>query len=266
MVYSYTQLSQYLSCPRRYRYRYLDGWQERDSRASLLFGRAFEKALSAYFLRQDCSVVLFEEWSQYRDMELEYSSGDSWDRMLQVGFQLLDRFAQEDRVRISRPRKHLQVKFSRPISPTTEFVSYVDAIGEVNGKHSLIDWKTTSSRYPDDTDGLLSLDPQLLCYSWITGEPSVAFVVFVRKRIPEIQYLETTISEQQREEFGLLVKETIRQIESGSFLPHSGIRFPQNGCLSCAYQGLCLAKEQLVDKKLIRRVGGDLAWLDELAS
>jgi len=80
------------------------------------------RGLFLHFLRQDCSVVFFEEWSQYRDMELEYSSGDSWDRMLQVGFQLLDRFAQEDRVRILRPRKHLQVKFSRPISPNTEFV------------------------------------------------------------------------------------------------------------------------------------------------
>ena len=28
MVYSYTQISQYLTCPRRYRHRYLDGWQE----------------------------------------------------------------------------------------------------------------------------------------------------------------------------------------------------------------------------------------------
>ena len=211
-------------------------------------------------------MVFFQEWSRYRDMELEYSSGDSWDRMLQGGFQLLDRFAQEDRVRIRKPRQHLQVKFSRPISSTTEFVAYVDAIGEVNGQRSLIDWKTTSARYPDDTDGLLGLDPQLLCYSWITREPNVAFVVFVRKRMPEIQYLQTTISEQQRAEFGLLVKETIRQIESGSFLPHSGIRFPQNGCLSCAYQGLCLAKEQLIDAKLIRRMGEELAWLDELAS
>ncbi len=27
MNYSYTQISQYLTCPRRYRYRYLDGWK-----------------------------------------------------------------------------------------------------------------------------------------------------------------------------------------------------------------------------------------------
>ena len=30
MTYSYTQISQYLTCPRRYRHRYLDGWKEKD--------------------------------------------------------------------------------------------------------------------------------------------------------------------------------------------------------------------------------------------
>ena len=53
MTYSYTQISQYLSCPRRYRHRYLDGWKEKDTRAAMLFGRAFEQALSAYFHRDD---------------------------------------------------------------------------------------------------------------------------------------------------------------------------------------------------------------------
>jgi hypothetical protein len=44
---------------------------------------------------------------------------------------------------------------------------------------------------------------------------------FVRKRMPEIQYLQATISEEQRQEFGMLVANTIERIESGSFLPHS---------------------------------------------
>ena len=30
------------------------------------------------------------------------------------------------------------------------------------------------------TEGLLSLDPQLVCYSWITGIADVAQIVFVR--------------------------------------------------------------------------------------
>ncbi len=63
MTYSYTQISQYLTCPRRYRHRYLDGWKEKDTRAAMLFGRAFEQALGAYFRREDPGAVLFSEWS-----------------------------------------------------------------------------------------------------------------------------------------------------------------------------------------------------------
>ncbi len=90
-------------------------------------------------------------------------------------------------------------------------------------------------------------------------------VVFVRKRMPEIQYLRTSITEQQRQEFGQLVEESISRIEAGRFLPHAGIRFPQNGCVSCPHLGLCLGRQELVDSKLIRRPGAsDLDWLDQL--
>jgi hypothetical protein len=88
--------------------------------------------------------------------------------------------------------------------------------------------------------------------------------VFVRKRLPEIQYLRSTITEEQRREFGQLVEETVAQIEAGQFLPHSGIRFPQNGCTNCSYMGLCLQNQPLIDHRLIRRPGGDFGWLDEL--
>jgi hypothetical protein len=39
-------------------------------------------------------------------------------------------------------------------------VAYLDAIGEIDGVRCLIDWKTTTSRYPEGPEGLLSLDPQ----------------------------------------------------------------------------------------------------------
>src|SRR5436309_5736209 len=129
MIYSYTQISQYLACPRRYRHRYLDGWKEKDARAAMLFGRGFERALAAYFLRQDAAAALFREWKLYQDQKLEYSHGDTWDRMLEQGIQLLDRFCQDDRVRIRQPRRNLQIKFVRPLSGQNEFVAYIDAIG-----------------------------------------------------------------------------------------------------------------------------------------
>ena len=74
MTYSYTQISQYLTCPRRYRYRYLDGWKEKDTRAAMLFGRAFENALGAFFRHEDSAAALFREWAVYQD---------SWPAVLQ---------------------------------------------------------------------------------------------------------------------------------------------------------------------------------------
>jgi hypothetical protein len=266
VTYSYTQISQYLTCPRRYRHRYLDGWQEKDTRAAMLFGRAFEQALSAYFLQEDAASALFREWSRCQGQSLYYSKGDNWDRMLQEGIQLLDRFCQDDRVRIRQPRRNLQIKFTRPVSKNNEFVAYVDAIGKLDGERCLIEWKTTSSRYSEEPDGLLALDPQLVCYSWMTGISQVAQVVFVRKRLVEIQYLRTTITDEQRREFGQLAEDTIGRIESAHFLPHSGVRFPQNPCSNCPYVGLCLGNQPTIETRLVRRPGAEnLGWLDELA-
>src|SRR5207302_2407495 len=118
-----------------------------------------------------------------------------------------------------------------------DFIAYVDAIGKLDGTPCLLEWKTSSSRYSEQPEGLLALDPQLICYSWITGIADVAQVVFVRRRLVEVQYLRTRITDAQREEFGGLVEDTIRRIESAQSLPHSGIRFPQNPCSTCPYAG-----------------------------
>ena len=264
MIYSYTQISQYLSCPRRYRHRYLDGWRERDTRAAMMFGRAFELALGAYFRREDPGEVLFREWSSFKDQGLHFSGHESWDRMLERGIMLLTRFCQDDRVRVPQPRHNLQVKFTRQIG-RNQFVAYVDGIGRLDGNPCILEWKTSTSCYLNEPTGVLVLDPQLVCYSWMTGISAVAQVVFVRKRLVEIQYLSATISDEQREEFGYLVTDTIARIESANFPPHSGIRFPQNPCSTCPYLGICLGKQDLIDLNLIRRPGAEtIGWLDEL--
>ena len=254
MIFSHTQISQYLRCPRSYRYRYLDGWQEKETRAAMVFGRCFEKALGAYFRRGShrgavqgmgrvsrCSVRIQER----RILGPFGPPGSS--------------FTPE--IRSGRSRSHL----STPKEPASqadpnaagdnEFVAYIDALGELDGSAASLTGKRPTSRYPEEPEGLLALDPQLICYSWISGIPDVALVVFVRKNHPEIQYLRATISEEQRQEYGRLVETTVAQIEAGQFPPHSGIRFPQNGCVSCPHLGLCLNNQRLIDANLIRRAG-----------
>ena len=129
------------------------------------------------------------------------------------------------------------------------------------------DLRTISGREPA---GISALDPQLVCYSWMTGIDEVAQIVFVRKRLVEVQYLRATITEEQRQGIGLdLVEDTVRRIESAQFLPHSGIRFPQNP--GCSYSAPTLGsvpdKPDLVEAALrfgVPGVDGVLVWLDEL--
>jgi hypothetical protein len=114
----------------------------KETRAAMAFGRCFESALGAYFREEDCGAALFKEWSLYRDATLEYKKGETWDRLVHQGVHLLQRFVQDDRVRIPDPRKNLQVKVIRTLTEESEFVAYLDAIGEVDGTRS----KTATAR------------------------------------------------------------------------------------------------------------------------
>jgi hypothetical protein len=106
------------------------------------------------------------------------------------------------------------------LSQGNDFVAYVDAIGDLDGTPCLLEWKTTSARYPEEPAGLLMLDPQLVCYSWITGIAEVAQVVFVRKR---------------------LVEDTVRRIESASSCPTAESASPRTHALPVPTSGCAWA-------------------------
>src|ERR1700719_1701151 len=133
MTFSYTQVSQDLRRPRSYRFRYLDGWREKDSRAALFFGRCFEKAIAAFFDGDDAGAVLFKEWGAYRDVPLEYAHGDDWERLRRQGIGLLEQFVRDNRIRIRQPKQDLQKKIVLSLSSGHEFVAYIDAIGHLDG-------------------------------------------------------------------------------------------------------------------------------------
>jgi hypothetical protein len=80
MTFSHTQIANYLRCPRSYRHRYLDGWREKETRAAMIFGRCFEKALEFYFCDNDCGGT-HREWGAFRDTPFDYKKervGTGW--------------------------------------------------------------------------------------------------------------------------------------------------------------------------------------------
>ena len=218
------------------------------------------------FRREDPGAVLFAEWSACQNQDLHYSNGDSWDRMLQQGIMLLTRFCQDDRIQVRQPRRNLQIKFTRPVADKNDFVAYIDAIGKLDGTRCLLEWKTSFEPLPGRTRrtagsgsaaGLLLLDDWALPKSPRSCSSASAWSRFSTCAPPS-----PTNSARSSATWS---KSTIRRIESAEFLPHSGIRFPQNPCSTCPYRGPLSGKAGNGRCHLVRRPGAEnLGWLDEL--
>ena len=153
MTYSYTQISQYLTCPRRYRHRYLDGWKEKDTRAAMLFGRAFERALRCLLSpgrprsRSVRGVVGMSE-PGFALFERRFLGSHA-----SAGNHALDSVLP----RQSRPSPSASTKSADQVHATdwrqNDFVAYIDAIGKLDGTPCLLEWKTSSCRYPEEPEG-----------------------------------------------------------------------------------------------------------------
>ena len=176
MVYSYTQISQYLRCPRSYRYRYLDGWRKKKTRGLWLLAAVLRMLSELTSGKRTVRGAFQGMGGAIRDAPFE------WEKGADLGSVGASGSPSAAEIRAGRSGSHPQVRsiISRSnffqTLPGSDFVAYIDAIGAVDGMRCLIDWKTTTSRYPEGPEGLLSLYPQLICYSWITGIPEGAWL------------------------------------------------------------------------------------------
>ena len=59
------------------------------------------------FTKGTLGTELFRQWSACQNLALQYPNGDTWDRIIQQGIMLIDRFCQDSRVRIRKPRSNL---------------------------------------------------------------------------------------------------------------------------------------------------------------
>lgn len=264
MNYSYTQIAPFFPSAIRGRQHPLRGEPPQGVRASLWYGRAFERALAALFRHEDAVSVLFQQWALCKYRKLVYPAGDSWDSMWWQGIKLLERFVQDGRVEVPDPG-HQQLQFRRRLSSGNQFIAIIDAIGKLDGTTCLLEWKTASIRYPVNVPAVTELDPQLLCYSWVTGIEHVAQVVFARTCPVEVQYLQSVITSETRQKVLSWVEGAVRQLKSG--LPPA--RFDMRGAhIHCPGSSVLTAGVEAAEtpgSSLLHPPGVDLGLFDELA-
>lgn len=191
---SYSSNDLFKSCPRLY---YLDkvvGWKRKDKSAALKFGRAFENGLQFYHdngLKPDAGVDHFKFlWlAEKENTELKYTKAEvDWKSLYQAGAELLKLY---EILLPSLPIRDpvFQANYKKTVFPGSDLADiqdqgYVDVVSRSPWVHPLlpkvdipkgspyrvlgIDIKT-SGKSLDATPDLLTLDPQLLRYAWLSG-------------------------------------------------------------------------------------------------
>ena len=200
---SYSGGSLWDFCSRKYQYKKLDGWQEREDGPALAFGNSFEAAHTYYHVhgREKGSGV--EEWKlnwfRHRDSpDIKYTDkSGTWEDLLRVGVEMM-RLYEVTLPSLPIMNEEFQVKRVVDLFPHTpeyEGLGYdarADILCTVPNGHPLlppldggptrrliIDVKTSGNPYPSDPR-MSALDPQLIDYSWVFDIPTVAFLVFVK--------------------------------------------------------------------------------------
>ena len=189
---SYSAGSLFHECAQKYKLARLDGWKEREQRASQQFGIALEEAIRVYH-QLDLGEALqhFQYlWSAQQNVELKYTATEGdWFALKNSGLEMLRLYdLRLPLFPIDPADVKFQIKYWKELFPGDtnlsgiEFVAYIDMVTRSRatlGDPMIVDIKTSSKLF-DSTPGMISLDQQLKSYAWVTGVSDVAFLNFVK--------------------------------------------------------------------------------------
>lgn len=189
-THSYSGGSEFRNCARKYQLRRLVGWKEKKNSAAREFGKCVESAIQAYH-ENECKpgwgVDEFKRfWAQHQEAPLDYTDREgNWKDLYQIGTDFLKLYELKwETFGYTAPR--FQASYRKVVFPGSElsdldYVAYIDLLGKTETGHIIVDIKTGAAAL-DETPGMLSLDPQLRRYAWVSGIPNVAFLQFIKTR------------------------------------------------------------------------------------
>ena len=187
-AHSYSGGSEFKFCRRKYKLHRLDGWQEKAKKAAPEFGKAIESAIQ-YFHENgqkagDCVDTFKGIWAKYQSVEMTYTDADGdWASLYACGSDLAALYELlVPSLPIHNPK--FQLEYRKEVFPGSglEFVAYTDMLSVApDGSRLVIDIKSAKLSLHLDQN-MLSLDPQLRRYAWVTGIKDVAFLWLVKAK------------------------------------------------------------------------------------
>ena len=243
---SHSRIDKYLRCPEQYRLYYVEGLRTRLPAASLMFGQVIHQALAALFRTGADPVAFFKEsWGNLQHFEFSYAYRESWEKFSGIGQRLLEKFMQEELSRFGSVTA-IEESFTLTITNLTiPFVGVIDYIGDIDGKGTILDFKTAGSAYADHE---VLLNDQLTAYTLVRPEAEqTALCVFVKTKEPRIEWYFSARRPQDLAEYVAKVEMVARDIAAGHFYKRPG-----KWCSYCDFLPVCVGDQAKARERLVR--------------
>ena len=243
---SYSRINRYLHCPEQYRLYYVENLRPRSPSASLVFGQILHQALAFFFQKQGDAVAFFQKaWGEAKHVELKYSQRESWQKLQARGPALLEKFFREEVPRLENVTASEKVFELNITSLDLPFIGVIDLIADLDGKRTVVDFKTSGSAY-EDHEAVLS--DQLTAYQ--LAEPDAeqtALCVLIKTKEPKIEWHLAKREGSQLLEFLSKAELIAHEIAAGHFYKRPG-----KWCSWCDYQPVCTGDAQNAKETLVQ--------------
>jgi putative RecB family exonuclease len=243
---SYSRINRYLHCPEQYRLYYVERLRPKLSPAALVFGQVVHQALAHFFNRLGNPVEFFLAiWNEVKQHDVNYKQKESWEKLRSSGQGLLEKFCKEELHRfgqITAVEKPFELNITGLDLP---FIGVIDLFAEVDGKRTLVDFKTSGSAYEDHE---VILSDQLTAYQ--LAEPDVeqvALCALIKTKEPKIEWHLANRTGEQLTEYLAKAEYIGREI-----LSHRFYKRPGRWCGYCDFLPVCVGDKQQTHETLIQ--------------
>lgn len=239
-------MSRYLLCPEQYRLYYIEKLRPKEPSAAMVFGRIVHEALAALLQHEDDPVAVFlDAWKGAKEAELAYSKRDSWESLNETGEKLLAKFVDEELSKIENVHA-IEESFRLDVtSLEVPVVGIIDLVADIDGKRTVVDFKTSGSTYAEHE---VALSNQLTAYQ--LAEPSAeraALCVLVKTKAPKIEWQVARRSVADFREFLVKAEYVEDNIAQRRFYKRPGI-----WCKWCDYLPVCLRDVKAIEETLVQ--------------
>lgn len=242
---SATQINAYMLCPRKYKYRYVDGIPPAWRSSALVFGASVHTALAWFHEEilagkkppvEEVLRTFRADWSAAQEDAIRFKKGEK-ENLPAIGEKLIELYIQKSgEMRIRAVEVPFEVKVIDPRDGEVTDLwlkGFFDLLLEGD---ELREIKTSASSYSQaKVDQLVQLDAYAFAYREIYGQdPKLTVIDLVKTKAPKVLELTTTRKPEKDLWFCELALQVARGVDHEVFPPNPGWM-----CGECEYKGMC---------------------------